>query len=150
MSWGRTDVPVYCVHCALQDIIPIEATGYPIWMIEPPDEFGKAALQVPDVQRSRQNTGQILRKIRTEETGQILSSGLRSRGTGKIMIRGVVMTSTQSSQNNPAGQPENSGEEKLLLPLPKWKLWYTMIVLYLLYFLDFCHQGSHQPHVSDT
>jgi len=41
MTWGRTDIPVYCVHCALQDIIPIEDTGYPIWVIEPPDEFGK-------------------------------------------------------------------------------------------------------------
>jgi len=40
MTWGRKDVPVYCAHCALQDIIPIEATGYPIWVIEPPDEFG--------------------------------------------------------------------------------------------------------------
>jgi hypothetical protein len=41
MSWGRTDVPVYCAHCALQDIIPMEASGYPIWVIEPPEEFGK-------------------------------------------------------------------------------------------------------------
>jgi hypothetical protein len=41
MSWGRNDVPVYCAHCALQDIIPMEATGYPIWIIEPPAEFGK-------------------------------------------------------------------------------------------------------------
>lgn len=55
------------------------------------------------------------------------------------------MTSTQSSQNNPAGQPENSGEEKLLLPLPKWKLWYTMIVLYLLYFLDFATRAVISP-----
>jgi hypothetical protein len=41
MTWGRSDVPVYCAHCALQDIIPMEATGYPIWIIEPPEEFGK-------------------------------------------------------------------------------------------------------------
>jgi hypothetical protein len=41
LTFGKTDVPVYCTHCALQDIIPMEATGYPIWVIEPPDEFGK-------------------------------------------------------------------------------------------------------------
>jgi len=41
MTFGMTDVPVYCVHCALQDIIPMEETGYPIWIIEPPKEFGK-------------------------------------------------------------------------------------------------------------
>ncbi len=41
MTFGKTDVPVYCVHCALQDIVPMEATGYPIWVIDPPDEFGK-------------------------------------------------------------------------------------------------------------
>jgi len=41
MTFGMTDVPVYCVHCALQDIVPIEETGYPIWVIEPPKEFGK-------------------------------------------------------------------------------------------------------------
>jgi hypothetical protein len=41
MTFGRTDFPVYCVHCALQDIIPMEDTGYPIWVIEPPAEIGK-------------------------------------------------------------------------------------------------------------
>jgi hypothetical protein len=40
LTFGKTDVPVYCVHCALQDTIPMEATGYPIWVIEPPDELG--------------------------------------------------------------------------------------------------------------
>ncbi len=55
------------------------------------------------------------------------------------------MTSTESGQSNPAAQPENKGEEKLLLPLPKWKLWYTMIVLYLLYFLDFATRAVISP-----
>jgi hypothetical protein len=41
MTFGKKDVPVYCAHCSLQDIIPMEATGYPIWVIDPPDEFGK-------------------------------------------------------------------------------------------------------------
>jgi MFS family permease len=54
------------------------------------------------------------------------------------------MTSTKSGQSDPAAQPD-SGEEKLLLPLPKWKFWYTMIVLYLLYFLDFATRAVISP-----
>lgn len=41
LTFGRENVPVYCTHCSLQDIIPMEESGYPIWVIEPPDELGK-------------------------------------------------------------------------------------------------------------
>jgi len=42
-------------------------------------------------------------------------------------------------------QSDSGNEEKLLLPLPKWKLWYTMIILYLLYFLDFATRAVISP-----
>jgi MFS family permease len=55
------------------------------------------------------------------------------------------LTANQSPLEQEPGAPENGGEEKLLLPLPKWKLWYTMIVLYLLYFLDFATRAVISP-----
>lgn len=33
-SWGRKDVPYYCVHCAVNEILPIEWGGYPLWVTE--------------------------------------------------------------------------------------------------------------------
>ena len=42
-------------------------------------------------------------------------------------------------------QDNNKEEEKLLLPLPKWKFWYVMIVLYVLYFLDFATRAVVSP-----
>jgi len=42
-------------------------------------------------------------------------------------------------------RPGEEAEEKLLLPLPTWKLWYTMIILYLLYFLDFATRAVISP-----
>ena len=31
-SWSRKDVPYYCVHCAVNEILPIEWGGYPLWV----------------------------------------------------------------------------------------------------------------------
>ena len=31
-SWGRTKVPYYCVHCAVNEILPTEWGGYPLWV----------------------------------------------------------------------------------------------------------------------
>jgi hypothetical protein len=31
-SWGRKNVPYYCVHCAINEILPIEWGGYPLWV----------------------------------------------------------------------------------------------------------------------
>lgn len=42
MTFGKTDFPIYCAHCALQDIVPMEKTGYPIWVIDPPDKVGES------------------------------------------------------------------------------------------------------------
>lgn len=36
-------------------------------------------------------------------------------------------------------------DEKLLLQLPKWKIWYTMIVLYVLFFLDLATRSIISP-----
>lgn len=40
MTFGRSDFPVYCCHCAFMDIIPIEATGTPIWVTVPAEKLG--------------------------------------------------------------------------------------------------------------
>lgn len=31
-SWGRKNVPYYCIHCAINEIMPIEWGGYPLWV----------------------------------------------------------------------------------------------------------------------
>jgi len=42
MTFGKADFPIYCAHCALQDILPMEKTGYPIWVIDVPDRVGES------------------------------------------------------------------------------------------------------------
>lgn len=41
MTFWRSDYPVYCCHCPFQDIIPIEADGYPIWVTVPAEKLGE-------------------------------------------------------------------------------------------------------------
>ena len=31
-SWGQQGVPYYCVHCALNEILPMEWGGHPLWV----------------------------------------------------------------------------------------------------------------------
>lgn len=31
-SWGKKDVPYYCIHCAINEMLPIEWGGYPLWV----------------------------------------------------------------------------------------------------------------------
>jgi hypothetical protein len=31
-SWGRKGVPYYCIHCAVNEILPTEWGGYPLWV----------------------------------------------------------------------------------------------------------------------
>ena len=31
-SWGRKNVPYYCIHCAINEILPIEWGGSPLWV----------------------------------------------------------------------------------------------------------------------
>ena len=31
-SWGRKNVPYYCIHCAINEILPIEWGGFPLWV----------------------------------------------------------------------------------------------------------------------
>ncbi len=31
-SWGQRGVPYYCVHCALNEILPMEWGGHPLWV----------------------------------------------------------------------------------------------------------------------
>lgn len=33
-SWGRKDVPYYCTHCAVNEILPIEWGGSPLWVTD--------------------------------------------------------------------------------------------------------------------
>ena len=40
-SWGRKNVPYYCVHCAVNEILPIEWGGYPLWVTGYSDDASK-------------------------------------------------------------------------------------------------------------
>jgi hypothetical protein len=40
LTFGKEELPVYCCHCSFLDILPTEATGYPIWVTETPEEPG--------------------------------------------------------------------------------------------------------------
>jgi len=42
MTFGKKDFPIYCTHCALQDIVPMERSGYPVWVIDVPDKVGES------------------------------------------------------------------------------------------------------------
>jgi len=33
-SWGKKGVPLYCTHCAVNEILPIEWGGYPLWVTD--------------------------------------------------------------------------------------------------------------------
>ena len=32
--WGRKGVPYYCIHCAINEILPIEWGGWPLWVTD--------------------------------------------------------------------------------------------------------------------
>jgi len=40
-SWGRAGVPYYCVHCALNELLPMEWGGHPLWVTEYDDDASK-------------------------------------------------------------------------------------------------------------
>lgn len=60
-SWGRSDVPYYCVHCAVNEILPMEWGGHPLWVTDfDPDEtkpcywtFYKTAEAIPEIYYTR-------------------------------------------------------------------------------------------------
>ena len=31
-SWGQADVPCYCVHCVMNEVLPMEWGGHPLWV----------------------------------------------------------------------------------------------------------------------
>jgi hypothetical protein len=31
-SWGKKDVPYYCVHCVMNEVLPMEWGGHPLWV----------------------------------------------------------------------------------------------------------------------
>jgi hypothetical protein len=41
MTFGRKDFPIYCTHCAMGEIIALEAAGAPLFAFEPAHEIGK-------------------------------------------------------------------------------------------------------------
>lgn len=40
-SWGKKNVPYYCIHCAINEILPIEWGGYPLWVTGYDDDAAK-------------------------------------------------------------------------------------------------------------
>lgn len=55
-SWGKKDVPYYCLHCAVNEMVPMELGGHPLWVTEfNPDpqkpcgwRFYKEAEKIPE------------------------------------------------------------------------------------------------------
>lgn len=41
MTFGRADFPVYCTHCAVQEMLPIEWSGMPLTVIDPAEKLGE-------------------------------------------------------------------------------------------------------------
>ncbi|MDO8673665.1 MAG: hypothetical protein Q7O66_19825, partial [Dehalococcoidia bacterium] len=41
MTYGREDFPVYCAHCAFQEIVPIQAGENPPFVLEPAEKLGE-------------------------------------------------------------------------------------------------------------
>jgi len=46
MTFGRSDHPVYCVHCAFQEIVPIDWEGVPPFITEPSPNLGKEPCRI--------------------------------------------------------------------------------------------------------
>lgn len=41
-SYGRRDFPLYCTHCTfMNELMPIQWSGYPIYPSDPPDDFDR-------------------------------------------------------------------------------------------------------------
>lgn len=38
MTWNMADFPIYCTHCPMLEIVPMEQLGYPPYAIFPPDK----------------------------------------------------------------------------------------------------------------
>ncbi len=41
ITFGRGDFPMYCANCAIENIVPIEKTGYPIWVTDAAEKLGE-------------------------------------------------------------------------------------------------------------
>lgn len=41
MTYGMTDFPVYCTHAPLQEILPMEWTGYPVFVALPAEKMAR-------------------------------------------------------------------------------------------------------------
>ncbi|MDD5397805.1 MAG: hypothetical protein PHU70_01875 [Dehalococcoidia bacterium] len=41
ITFGRSDFPIYCANCAIENIVPMEKTGYPIWVTDLAEELGE-------------------------------------------------------------------------------------------------------------
>lgn len=55
-SWGKKDVPYYCLHCAVNEMVPMDLGGHPLWVTayDPDPEkpcgwrFYKTAEDIPE------------------------------------------------------------------------------------------------------
>lgn len=60
-SWRKKGVPYYCVHCAVNEIVPMELGGHPLWVTEFEEDenrpcawhFYKSAEKIPERYYSR-------------------------------------------------------------------------------------------------
>lgn len=41
ITFGRSDFPMYCANCAIENIVPMKKTGYPIWVTDAAEKLGE-------------------------------------------------------------------------------------------------------------
>ncbi len=46
MTYGKKDWPAYCAHCIFHEIVGIEETGVPLFVLAPPDKPGEQPCQM--------------------------------------------------------------------------------------------------------
>ncbi|MFC2002921.1 hypothetical protein ACFLV4_03125 [Chloroflexota bacterium] len=46
ITYGREDFPVYCTHCSIVEILPVEWTGVPLFIVAPAEKLGEEPCRV--------------------------------------------------------------------------------------------------------
>lgn len=67
MTYGRADLPVYCVHCAFQDSLPIDWSGEPVWLTEPAEKLGQEPCRRYVYKRARDIPARFYERVGKEK-----------------------------------------------------------------------------------
>ena len=67
MTWGLPDFPIYCAHSPVQEIIPIEKIGRPVFVTLPAKEIGKGTCRFCVYKDPKSVPEQIYRRVGMEK-----------------------------------------------------------------------------------